>query len=369
MARGVKYTLESWKEKANQVHNGKYTYERVTEYTRKEKCEIYCTECKVYFKQTLQNHIRGRGHYECSHMSIYKKDKNSLITNFKNKHGDLYDYSRVIYKGFDVKVEILCKEHGIFRQTPHDHLAGKGCWECGVIKRANTQRKTKEVFITEMETLYPNQYDLSDFEYKGAHHLIKLLCKKCNTYSLKKPNSFLLGRGCKTCHHKNIGFTYEEFKKELNHETKEDYEFFKDTYKSISQKMKVIHKKCGHTYYQSPSNVLHNNQGCPICKHGGFNVSKKGLLYYLEVTHNNEKFYKIGITNNTIKDRYSNRDLEKITNQITFPMLGQKAWDWEKAIIKEYKEHLYKGDDIILDSAKGNAELFTKDILGVFNGY
>ena len=44
--------------------------------------------------------------------------------------GDKYDYSKVEYKGKDVKVCIICPEHGEFWQTPHSHLYKYGCPKC-----------------------------------------------------------------------------------------------------------------------------------------------------------------------------------------------------------------------------------------------
>ena len=39
----------------------------------------------------------------------------------------------------------------------------------------------------------------------------------------------------------------------------------------------------------------------------------------------------------------------------------------ETKIKREFKEYLYTGGSIILQGAKGNAELFTKDVLNKFN--
>lgn len=37
------------------------------------------------------------------------------------------------YKNTRTKVDIVCKIHGLFKQTPHSHLKGRGCSECGKI--------------------------------------------------------------------------------------------------------------------------------------------------------------------------------------------------------------------------------------------
>ena len=45
-------------------------------------------------------------------------------------HGDRYDYSLVDYKTTMIKINIICKEHGIFEQIPNNHLRGANCEKC-----------------------------------------------------------------------------------------------------------------------------------------------------------------------------------------------------------------------------------------------
>lgn len=59
-----------------------------------------------------------------------RKTLDNFITGSKNIHGNKYDYSTVIYDRSDIKVCIICPEHGEFWQRPSDHLSGKGCKYC-----------------------------------------------------------------------------------------------------------------------------------------------------------------------------------------------------------------------------------------------
>ena len=45
-------------------------------------------------------------------------------------HGDYYDYSLVVYVNARIKVKIICPIHGIFKQSPRNHLSGQGCPKC-----------------------------------------------------------------------------------------------------------------------------------------------------------------------------------------------------------------------------------------------
>jgi len=46
-------------------------------------------------------------------------------------HADRYCYDFVKYINDKTKVKILCLTHGLFEQTPSNHLRGQGCPKCG----------------------------------------------------------------------------------------------------------------------------------------------------------------------------------------------------------------------------------------------
>ena len=62
-----------------------------------------------------------------------------FIERARKVHGDKYDYSKVVYKGYHEKVCIICPIHGEFWQMAQDHLKGHGCSKCngGVILSNN----------------------------------------------------------------------------------------------------------------------------------------------------------------------------------------------------------------------------------------
>lgn len=57
-------------------------------------------------------------------------NKGIFIDRASKIHGNKYDYSRVVYVNNSTKVDIICPIHGIFKQTPANHLNGKGCKKC-----------------------------------------------------------------------------------------------------------------------------------------------------------------------------------------------------------------------------------------------
>lgn len=104
-----------------------------------------------------------------------------FIIKARTVHGDKYDYSRVVYVHSQLKVEIICKEHGLFLQSPQTHLSGSGCRKCGAIN-ISIKRKScigqpkicprcKRSFI----------FNQDNFSIDNSKPLgIGCYCKKCN---------------------------------------------------------------------------------------------------------------------------------------------------------------------------------------------
>lgn len=61
---------------------------------------------------------------------VKKKTQEVVVMEFKQVHGDRYDYSQVEYVGCFDKVAIKCKDHGLFYQLPSNHKNGTGCPIC-----------------------------------------------------------------------------------------------------------------------------------------------------------------------------------------------------------------------------------------------
>jgi len=90
------------------------------------------------------------------------KTKNFILKS-KKIHGDAYDYSLVEYINCKKKVKIICKEHGIFEQTPDNHIRQRGCPMCDVSKKSNTN-----FFIIKSEKVHGNKYDYSLVSYTDS---------------------------------------------------------------------------------------------------------------------------------------------------------------------------------------------------------
>ena len=125
-------TTKEFIERSKNIHNDKYDYS-LTDYIRsKTKIKIICPNHGI-FEQRPNDHLSGYGCPKCA--SNYKLNKDVFIKKSKIKHNNIYDYSMVNYINYETKVKIICPIHGVFEQTPHHHLNGIKCPNCSHNKK------------------------------------------------------------------------------------------------------------------------------------------------------------------------------------------------------------------------------------------
>ena len=153
-----------------------------------------------------------------------------FIEKARKKYGDRYDYSKVEYKGYNVKVCIICPIHGEFWITPDAFLHKNGCHKCGLEKMRKSLTKTTEQFIEEAKKIHGDKYDYSKVNYIDGHTKVCIICPKHGEF-WQTPRHHILGFkcGCSKCcvskleqfvidtlNNKKIEFIYECGKKDLS---------------------------------------------------------------------------------------------------------------------------------------------------------
>lgn len=125
-------TTEGFIKKATAVHGGKYDYSKVV-YQGNKRVHIICP-IHGDFWQSPHNHLFGNGCPKCGRqrtIELNRMTQEDFIRRATEMHDSKYDYSKVKYVDYRTKVTIGCSIHGEFKQTPDDHLQGKGCPKCG----------------------------------------------------------------------------------------------------------------------------------------------------------------------------------------------------------------------------------------------
>ncbi len=204
------------------------------------------------------------------------------------------------------------------------------------------------------QQLFEREIDCFPLEpYLGTMTPILHTCSKDHEWKAS-PDNILAGRRCPHC----AGVakkTTEQYKAELISkgivfEVLEDY---------IGANIPIKHK-CpkDHTWVTRPSHVL-SGTGCPSCDNTwGFDPNKPAILYYVKLESPDKTYYKIGVTNSTIQDRFKNEKDKFLTiikeEQFT---LGSVAKEREQEILAH---HIRTTDKDFLKS--GYTELFEYDI-------
>lgn len=121
---------------------------------------------------------------------------------------------------------------------------------------------------------------------------------------------------------------------------------------------------CDNKWLATPVNVVNNETDCPSCSVTGFKINKSAILYYLRIDHRNKIYYKVGVTNRTVQERFCSSELEKITILKTWNhKKGKTSLKKEQITLKKYSKYRYAGRAKILKS--GTTEIFTKDVLNL----
>lgn len=274
-------------------------------------------------------------------------------------HGDKYEYSSVEYVTTHTKVSIWCKIHGIFNQTPNDHMQGYGCSSCGGTKRASTDE-----FIKKATKIHGSLFDYSYVEYVNVRTKVKIMCKQHGMFEQEPIKHLTECRGCPTCagelfkqrNQSNlIGTKTFVARAQIVHPNAYNYE--KVNYVNAHTPIFITCPTHG-DFYQTPANHLWNKNGCSQCAAAQQyekltysevwferNPDKKvipGILYLIRFISDNEKFLKVGITlNNGRKRFYSRHKNYAITPLLEQQMTIYDAYTAEQKILNYLKLYKY----------------------------
>lgn len=189
-------TLEYFIEKASIVHNNKYDY--IGPYINNStKITIICPK-HGKFKQQPNNHLQGNGCPTCK-VESRRLTFDQFKQKAKNVHGDKYEYPGPFTKTNE-KINIVCDLHGLFQQNANSHLNGHGCVECSGKNLGHTFEKFKdkaEKLHKRKYCYYPPYINAKTpvnilckdhgwFKQTPDNHLHGQGCPKCSNHSFNK---------------------------------------------------------------------------------------------------------------------------------------------------------------------------------------
>ena len=295
------------------IEDCNYDYSKFIFRRHGDKGIIICKRCHLEFPQSMKMHINNnQGCPDCSHKDAMIKLKLKRESEFEGRgranHGELCDYSDVNYINSYTPVKIFCRDHNeYFYQTPTQHYTNKttSCTTCIQISRDKHYKENidirKNLFIKRSVTLHKDKFDYSKVIYVNTITPVKIFCKECKVYITVTPMYHSYGNGCPHCAEKI--------------DTK-DNRYIK--------------------YYDKPT-----------------------ILYYIEIEHKNKLYYKIGITSNTVKERFRKDKLSYKVIKEEYFETGEPAYYKEQMILNSLIKYKYEGEPIIDNG--GNTEIFIED--------
>jgi hypothetical protein len=276
-------TTEEYIEKAIKKHGTIFDYSKVIYY----RChDLITIKCKIHGDFILQAyaHLSGKICPKCSRINqinSIKIPQEEVLNKCRDTHGNKYDYSKSIYYGSGEKMLITCLSHGDFWQTPHDHISGHGCKECGFDVSRKCRILSFEDFKAKADKIFNNKYTYNKIDYDNNARKSKLTIN-CLAHGdfIQSRNCHLNGHGCQQCG-KNKRLTPEITIKrsKIAHGNLYDYSLF--TTILDNKKMNILCKEHG-VFIQR----IHDHMrgvGCPQC--GYKSKSEKAWLKSLNIPH------------------------------------------------------------------------------------
>lgn len=182
-----------------------------------------------------------------------------FIDRAKCLHGDAYDYKNVLYVNMHTNVDIVCPIHGVFHQTPSNHLKGHGCLKC--TKIANRRTPLSD-FIDRSDKIHNCKYDYSNVDYINNKTKVEIVCPLHGSF-MQTPEKHLHGRGCPKCA-PNCPDTKETFVEKARVVHGDMYDYSKVEYINSSTKVCIIDRQYGE-FWQKPNAHL-RGEGHPLRK-------------------------------------------------------------------------------------------------------
>jgi very-short-patch-repair endonuclease len=120
-------------ERFQRRHGERYEYESASYVNESQKMTMRCREHGV-FHQRPYCHAAGHGCPHCKYEQLSRNQRLTLpeiLERFRRANRKRYDYSLVTpTRNCNGKVSIVCRKHGVFRQSVTKHAGGEGCPAC-----------------------------------------------------------------------------------------------------------------------------------------------------------------------------------------------------------------------------------------------
>lgn len=195
-----KKSFEVFYSEVKYKHGEKYTVNKGDFKGLQENVLVTCKKHGL-FSIKAYNLLRAIGCKACAKESEKQKkikNTNTFIQESIEIHGVFYIYPDE-YMGANKKINIECPIHGIFSQTPSNHIRGRGCPKCGDIKTREKTKNTLEYFKHICNETHNYYYSYSKIKkYTNNKQHVEILCPKHGSFK-QLAYIHMRGSGCPKC--------------------------------------------------------------------------------------------------------------------------------------------------------------------------
>jgi Zn finger protein HypA/HybF involved in hydrogenase expression len=185
-------------------------------------------------------------------------------------HGNKFDYCLVKYVDMETEVNIICPQHGLFTQRPHQHLRprGHGCPKCGMKQRDVKHISDTDHFIKKARLIHGDKYIYNKAEYRGINNKLIVTCPKHGDWYVTAATHLNNNKfGCPKCgveamSKQRLG-TLEDFVAKSMSVHGDRYDYSESIYIKMDAPIRI---KCKiHGYFEQEASNHVCGKGCPKC--------------------------------------------------------------------------------------------------------
>ena len=325
---------DSFIDQARQVHGGIYDYSDTVYRTARLQVTIRCTKHGP-FNQVPYVHLKGAGCPLCSNAARARAQYTTqaqFISQAREKYGEKFDYQNTQYVDAWAPVTIDCPVHGTFIQTPaaHLHNTSYGCPQCAHEDATNRgrgpraarpqDRSNTSEFIARATVKHAGKYNYSFVDYQTSKDKVAIICPLHGRF-MQGATAHLSGKGCPKCRNEHNSAAQRQsvdlFIANARAAHGEKFDYSMVVYETARRAVTIICPVHGE-FEQTPDR--HLRSGCRKCADddlpGAYSLkvlsrdstlaARTAVLYYLLFEGDaGERFYKIGVTLKSIKQRFA----------------------------------------------------------------
>jgi hypothetical protein len=287
--------------KSKEKFGDKFDYSKVEYIDANTPVTLVCKE-HGEFNVDMYRHLYSKDGLcpLCNKITINKEKADAFIKKSKEKFGDRFDYSKVVYVNSQTPVTLICKEHGEFNVNMYTHLYSEDglcplC--CSGLKRVGRRQLSTEQIIKKCKHYYGDKYDYSKIEYKGGgsrKEHVEIICPEHGSFFKCVDNIDKRDCGCPRCAREkkrsnDIISIANKFIERSKNKFGDRFDYSEVEYVNSHTPVTLICKEHGIRFSTTPSNHFSTKfGGCKEC-HKEYIESTKSKKIRVKLTEEERK--------------------------------------------------------------------------------